>query len=198
MRILPAPVRNLPRLLFALAFLALPLLAAEEGQAENGPAPIWTWLNFIILVAGLGYLIAKNLGPFLASRTAQIQEALAAGERAKAQAEARAAAVQAQLANLGPEIEKFKADAAQDREREAARIQRDTETELARIEQHSAQEIESAAKLARLDVRRYAAKLAIELAEQKLRARMSPETQAGLVQSFLAGILDGRAKAQNS
>ena len=186
-------------LLMGVLLTALPALAEETKSGESGGlSPIWTWINFIILVGVLGYLIAKNMGPMLAARTHKIQEGLAAGEKAKAEADARAAAVDVQLKNLGGEIEKLRASAASDREREASRIARDTETELARIETHASQEIESAGKAARLDVRRYAAKLAIELAEQKLRARMSPDVQASLVRNFIGDIADGRAKAQNT
>ena len=45
-------------------------------------------------------------------------------------------------------------------------------------------EIESAGKQARLEVQRAAAMLAIELAETKVRARMSPEIQAALAAGF--------------
>jgi F0F1-type ATP synthase membrane subunit b/b' len=88
--------------------------------------------------------------------------------------------------------------ALEERHREEERIQRETESELARIEQHAAQEVESAGKLARLEVRRYAAKLAIGLAEHKLRARMSPDSQAALVRTFMNQLGDGLAKAQSS
>lgn len=185
------------RLLTAL-LLALPALAQEEAPKSEGPGEIWTVLNFLILVGVLGYLIAKNLGPMLAQRSQHIEEGLAAGEKAKAAAQARAAAVQAQLSNLGSEIEKLRASAVEDRGREAERIKRETESELARIQQHAAQEIESAGKVATLEVRRYAARLAIELAEQKLRARMSTDVQASLIQNFIGDIAGNRAKAPNT
>lgn len=184
--------------LLAAFLLALPALAAEEAPQAEGPSPIWTVLNFLILVGVLGYLIAKNLGPALVARGRQIQEGLAAGEKAKAEAEARGAAVQAQLANLGSEIDKLRIAASEDREREASRLKRETEAELARIELHAAQEIESAGKLAKLEVRRYAARLAIELAEQKLRARMSDDVQASLLQNFIGDLAESRAKAPNT
>jgi F-type H+-transporting ATPase subunit b len=184
---------------FLTAFLlALPAVAAEEAPKSEGPGEVWTVLNFLILVGVLGYLIAKNLGPMLAQRSVQIQEGLAAGEKAKAEADARGAAVQAQLSSLGSEIEKLRAAAIEDRGREAERIKRETESELARIQQHATQEIESAGKVATLEVRRYAAKLAIELAEQKLRARMSNDVQASLIQNFIGDIAGNRAKAPNT
>jgi len=165
---------------------------AEDAKS---PAEIWTWLNFAILVGVLGYLIAKHMGPMLTTRTRQIQEGLAAGEKAKAEAAARGAAVQSQLANLGAEVAKLRASAAEDREREANRIKREAESELARIQQHATQEIESAGKLASLELRHHAASMAIELAERKLRARMSPEIQASLLQNFSGDLSEARSKA---
>jgi F-type H+-transporting ATPase subunit b len=151
-------------------------------------SPIWDWANFIILAAVLGYLIAKNIGPLLVSRSRQIYEGLAAGEKAKADADARAAAVQAKLADLGQVIAQMKASSKEERDREAERIRRETDAEFARVRQHAQQEIESAGKLARLEVQRYAAKLAIDLAEQKVRARMSAQTQTELLNNFIGEI----------
>jgi len=180
--------------------LAVTPVFAQEGEkagekAAESSAEVWKWLNFAILAGVLGWLIAKNMGPVLVQRSAQIREGLAAGERAKAEAEAKAAAVQAKLAGLGQEVAQIQAEARADRDREATRITRETELEFERIQQQSAQEIESAAKLARLEVQRHAAKLAIELAEQKVRARMSPDTQSGLLHNFLAS-LGGRSAGQ--
>ena len=47
------------------------------------------------------------------------------------------------------------------------------------------QEIASAAKAARTDLKRYSAQLAVELAERKLRDRMTPDTQNALVRGFV-------------
>jgi F-type H+-transporting ATPase subunit b len=162
----------------------------------NEISPIWKWLNFLILAGVLGYLIAKNLGPVLVARSKQIQDGLAAGEKAKAEADARAASVQEKLNDLGFQISLMREGAKQEREREADRIRRDTERDMARIQQHAAQEIESAGKLARLEVQRFAAKLAIELAESKVRSRMSPEVEAALLGNFLDDLSAGRARQQ--
>jgi F-type H+-transporting ATPase subunit b len=170
---------------------ALLLLAEEGGKPE--PAVIWKWLNFAILVGILGYLIAKNMGPMLSARTKQIQDGLAAGTKAKAEADARAAAVQAKLADLEGEVGRMRAEAKVEREREVARLKADTEREIGRIQLHAAQEIESASKLARLEVQSFAAKMAIELAERKVRARMSPEVEAALLGNFLDGLGNGAA-----
>ncbi len=75
--------------------------------------------------------------------------------------------------------------AHEERNREADRIRSDSHKEIARIQLQLEQETLSAAKMARLEVQRYAAKLAIDLAEQKVRARMTPDVQSALLESFL-------------
>ena len=146
---------------------------------------VWQVLNFLLLAGLLGWLIVKQGGPLLAARSKEIADGLASGEIAKAEADARAAQVQSKLAKLGTEIEAMRADAKQERDLEAERIRRETQAEMGRIRVQAEHEIESAGKLARMEVQRAAAKLAIELAEEKVRARMSPEIQAALLQSFL-------------
>jgi F-type H+-transporting ATPase subunit b len=149
---------------------------------------VWEAVNFLVLAGALGWLARKYGGPLLAARSKEIGEGLAAGKKAKAEADARAAQVQAKLANLETDVASLRASAKEEREREAARIRRETETEIARIRAQADVEIESAGKHARLEVQRAAAKMAIELAEQKVRARMSPEIQTALLQGFLADL----------
>jgi F-type H+-transporting ATPase subunit b len=185
-------------LMLAGALLASPVMAEEGAGKPAEQSQIWKWLNFAMLAGVLGWLISKNLGPVLVTRSEQIRGGLAAGEKAKAEADARAAAVQAKLADLGQVIAQMKTSAHEEREREAARVRRDTQAELSRIQRQADQDIESAGKLALLDVKREAARLAINLAEQKVRARMSPEKQAALFQNFISGIANGTAKVQVS
>jgi F-type H+-transporting ATPase subunit b len=174
------------RILFALAVAATPLFAQEEGGAPANPELMyWKWANFVILAGLLAWLVVKQGGPALRARTGEIGEGLAAGEKAKAEADARAAEVQAKLANLEKEIAAMQASAHEELNREADRIRSDSQKEIARLQLQLEQETESAAKMAKLEVQRYAAKLAIDLAEQKVRARMSPDVQSALLESFL-------------
>jgi F-type H+-transporting ATPase subunit b len=162
--------------------------AVEHEGGEHEGMEVWKWANFAILAAILGYLISKNVAPMLVARSAEIRDGLAAGEKAKAEADARAAAVDARLAGLEKTIAGLKAEAREEREREADRIRKETQREMARLERHAQSEMESASKLASLEVKRHAARLALDLAEQKLKARMSPDAEATLLKQFLTDV----------
>ncbi len=68
---------------------------------------------------------------------------------------------------------------------ESERIRRETEHHLQRIREQTAQEIELMTRSATDELRKYAAELALGLAEQRIRSRMNPDTQQSLVESFL-------------
>jgi F-type H+-transporting ATPase subunit b len=181
-----------------LAISVAPVFAQESGGPAKPDMTLWEWLNFAILAAILGWIVFKQGAPALRSRSQQIQEGLEAGHKAKADADARAAAVDARLTGLEREIAAMRTNAAAEREREAERIHLDSQNEIARIQKQCRLELESLGKLARLEVQRAAAKLAMELAEQKVRARMSPELQSKLVEGFLEDLPDGRTNTRSN
>src|SRR5260370_38122645 len=92
---------------------AKPESKAHEGEsAEAGDKFIgWKWANFAILAAGAGYLISKSAPAFFRSRTASIQQGIAAAQQVKRPAHQQAAATAARLAALGADIEKFRIEA---------------------------------------------------------------------------------------
>jgi len=186
------------RCLIGIALFALPLLAQEGREAGKPNLEIWKWANFAILAALLGYFAVKQGGPALARRAKEIRDDLAAGERAKAEADARAGEVEARLANLGSEVAALRTSALVEREREATRIRHEFEREIARIQQQSEMEIESTGKMARIELQRFAARLAVDLAERKIRARMTPDVQSSLLQGFLADFKATQSSGQGN
>lgn len=185
------------RLVVGLVLTAGLVFGAEEAAKEEhkGGVPevsvLWKWANFAILFGVLGYLAAKQVGPLLQQRSREITEGLAAGESAQAEAAEKAKAVNARLASLGVTISVLQAQAYDARERETERIQREAKSELERIQRQAELEIESFGKQARKEVRQYGAKLALDLAEKKVRARMNTETQTALVNNFVKKVADG-------
>jgi F-type H+-transporting ATPase subunit b len=104
------------------------------------------------------------------------------------QAEARAADVERRLANMEADIAALRGEGERDARAEAERMERHTAAEIAKIQAHAEQEIASAGKAARMELKRHAAELAVALAEQKVRARMTPDTQDALVKGFVRNL----------
>jgi F-type H+-transporting ATPase subunit b len=176
---------------FVVGFVFAASCMAQEtgGAAESSePGAIWKWANFLILAVGLGYLIAKTLPEFFRARTEGIQRSIVEAQQTKLDAERRAAEMDARLAALGSEIEKFRTQAREEMEREAERIRNETAAQIRRLEQQAEMEIEAAGKSARRELRAVAAKLALELAEQRIRTRLDAGNEAALVDNFLSDL----------
>ncbi len=121
---------------------------ATENSSEDKLA-IWKWANFVLLVAGLGYLVAKSVPAMFKSRGEEILKGIQEAQKVKQDAEKRAAEMEARLAKLGADIEAFRVHAKADMEREGQRIQEETAAHAKKLEAQAAAEIESAGKAAR-------------------------------------------------
>jgi F-type H+-transporting ATPase subunit b len=162
----------------------------EHSKESTPPANVnlWKTANFAILALALGYLIVKNVGPMFAARSVEIRKGIEDSTRLAKEAQANAAAIEARLANLSSEIEAMRAAARQEAAAEGDRLRKETERELAKIETNAGQEIASALKAAQLELKTYAGRLAVDLARQKVRERITPADQDALVQNFVSGL----------
>jgi F-type H+-transporting ATPase subunit b len=177
------------RVLFVLTLSAAALCAQENAPKGEAPAPenlTWKWVNFGLLAFGLGYLMAKSLPPLFRSRTTEIQKDITEAQQTKREAEQRAAEVLKRVSALGSEIEAFRGRCRVEMEQEAARIREETARQIEKLKRQAAAEIETAGKNAGRDLKSYAAKLSLELAEQRIRARLAASDAAnGLVEDFV-------------
>jgi F-type H+-transporting ATPase subunit b len=183
--------------LILLVLMTGATLAAQEAQGGGSAEPSMTWkvVNFAILAIGLGYLMVKTLPGFFHSRTSSIQEGIAEAQKVKADAERRAAEVDKRVSALGADIENFRAQSRAEMEKEGGRIRQETAATIQKLEQQAQVEIESAGKTARRELKAYAANLALDLAEQRVRARLDAGTEDGLVENFVLDLK--RQESQN-
>jgi F-type H+-transporting ATPase subunit b len=160
--------------------------AGQKQEAEQGDKWIWwKWANFVILAGGLGYLIGKHVPPLFKKQSGEIQTGLREAAKVAEDARAYAAGIEARLKNLQSEIESLRVSARTDMTAESERIRRETEHHIQRIREQTAQQIDLMTRAAKDDLRKYAAELAIGLAEERIRFRMNPETQDRLVNGFV-------------
>jgi F0F1-type ATP synthase membrane subunit b/b' len=158
--------------------------AGQEGE-QRDPWIGWKWANFLILAAGLGYLISKHAPPYFAARSKEIEQSLLEAAQARRDAEARAAGIDKRLADLDREIEGLRQAARAETAAEGERLRRETERHLQRIQQQAGQEIDLMINGARHDLRKYAALLALDLAEQRIHSRLTKDVQEELMDGFL-------------
>jgi F-type H+-transporting ATPase subunit b len=176
--------RLIPLFLFACAVC----FAQEKGAESSEPAAVWKVANFAILAAGLGYLMAKNLPSFFSARTSSIQKEIADAQKLKRESEQRAAAILQRVSALGADIEAFRVQSRAEMEREGQRIREQAAVHIRKLNDQAQTEIESAGKLARRELRTYAADLALDLAGQRIRARLDANTEAILVDRFVGDL----------
>ena len=168
--------------------------AAQEATEKNEPGIGWKWANFAILAAGLGVLISKHLPPFFRSRTEDIQKGISEAQRMKRDAEKRAAEMDTRMSALGAEIETFRTQAHAEMEQEGDRIRRESARQIERLQQQAELEIESAGKAARRELRTFAAGLALDLAEQRVKARLDANIETALVDGFVQDLRNQGSK----
>jgi F-type H+-transporting ATPase subunit b len=159
----------------------------EESFAEKHEMELKI-ANFAILALLVGYFLGKNAGPFFAARSASIRKDLDDSLKQSQEAQARAASVEQRISQLESEIAGLRAESEKELQAEGDRVAKHTAEEIAKIQSHAEQEIASAGKAARMELRRHAAELAVTLAEAKVRDRMTTEAQESLVKGFVQNL----------
>ena len=91
---------------------------------------------------------------------------------------AKLAEVEARFSNLDAELKKIDDNASLEAQAERRRMELATDQELAKIREQAKREIESAGKIARHELRKFAAAASVNLAEEILRKEIQPDDDA--------------------
>jgi F-type H+-transporting ATPase subunit b len=136
----------------------------EEGEA-GGHELFYKFINFALLVGGLGYVLRKPLAAFFSARSASIQKSLEEGRKALEASQAQLQAVEERLRHLEAEIAAFKAAASQEMEAEGQRLRQAAAEEAEKILESARAQMETAVRAAKLELKAYAAQQAVDLAK---------------------------------
>lgn len=181
-------------LVVILAGLLAPdtVYAAEAEHAES----IWVTLarlaNFAILAGALGYFLKSPIMGYLASRSTQIRQDLVAAEEMRVAASAQLAAIEQKMTSLPSELDALKRQGAEDVRAEQARITQAAAAERARLLEQMRREIDMRLRVARRDLTDHAARLAVAVAEQRIRRTITPEDQLRLIDRYAAQLKEAR------
>lgn len=184
---------------FLVALMALAPTAAAFAAAEEGGGGVdwmgWVWkvLNFAILI----FILVKFGGPafrsFLQKRTEAIQKSLQEARQARELAEKALAEVQERLKYKDAEIQEIIDAAKLSGEKEREALIKEGEKMSARIIEQARANMEFELKQAKEAVKAEAVELAMELAENKLKEKMTPAEQKRLIEEALERLESGRA-----
>lgn len=158
----------------------------KEERNRNLDKAYWVSviLNFLILFVILWIPLRKALPKFFKGRTESIQKRLEESRKTTEDARRRLAEVESRLSRLDSEIAQIRGAADADAQAEEQRILAAVEEERRRIVQSAEQEIAMAANAARRELKAFAADLAVDLAEKKIRGRKLADE--ALVHDFAA------------
>jgi F-type H+-transporting ATPase subunit b len=192
------PVERWGVLLFLFCFFILPLALASfafgaEEAAHGGEWKEWLWkiVNFAILVFILVKFLNKPLKSFLTQRTELIAKTLKEAQEAKELAQKALAEVEERLKLKDKEIEEILAHARQAAKGEQDHLLLQGEQMREKVLEQARNNIEYELRRAKDSIKAEAVEIAMELAEKKLKGKLTKEEQAKLLEESLTKI-EGR------
>lgn len=143
-------------------------------------------LNYAIIFLVILVPLVRYMPKVLRGRRQVLRHDLESARKLTEEATARLTAVEAQLAKLGDDIDRFRDEVEAELKGDEARIKGTIDEESARIVAVAEQEIGLAAIQAQRGLRKFAAELAVDHAARQLA--LSPETDRALVTEFAENI----------
>lgn len=172
-----------------MTFPLPPLLASHgSGFGLNTNVFDTNIINLAIVIAGLVYFLRGFLGGILERRRAAILADLTDAEERLATATTAVAAAQKEITEAQAKAERISADGQSRAQAIRLESERRTVEEMARIKQDSASDLESEAARVSDQLRREAARLAIEQAMATLPGRLDASAQARLIDQSIQSL----------
>lgn len=172
-----------------------PTGAVAEGEHEEGNPVIEIiarLVNFGILIGGLTYLLRTPIATYLASRSTQIRQDLVTASEMRSAATGQLTEIERRMQALPAELEALRRQGAEDVKAEQERIARAAEAERARLLEQTRREIDMRLRIARRELTEHAARLAVQVAEQRIRRTITPDDQIRLLDRYASQLREAR------
>ena len=158
------------------------LLARLTGLSLEHAYWLAVLLNFAVVAGVVVWISRSKLPGVFRNRTQSIQRAMDEARKTSEDANRRLSEIEGRLSRLDTEIGSMRATAEQEAAAEEARIRSAAEEDKRKVVESAEQEIAAAAKLARRELKAFAAELAVTMARQQIR--VDTPTDQALVQNF--------------
>ena len=188
------------RLAACFFLLAAPALAQEGNSITDAPVgQVFRWINFAIVLGLIVWGFSKAV-PYFRRHAEEISQKIAEGARARDVAEKRRADAQAKLATIDAEVARMREESKRASALEAERLKALAKTEAETIERAAQAEIAATEHAARLELKTLAARMAVDKAEALLRQELKPKVESDRFFEFVASMaaLVGRQQQAKS
>ncbi|MDD2316693.1 MAG: F0F1 ATP synthase subunit B [Desulfobacterales bacterium] len=146
-------------------------------------------MNFVVLVAGLFFLLKKPATQALSARILGIKEQLAELEKKKEEAELLLAEHNERISRLGEEADKILEESMKQGEEAKARILKEAAAAAERLEEQAKRSVAYEFKQARQRLREEVLEQALAEAEKLIIKKIKPQDQERLVDEFLEKVV---------
>ena len=192
-------ISNFKKIIFVGSAICISMLVFQSSSAfasggeQGGSIMDWVWriLNFAILVLVLVKFLNKPLRSYLQQRKELIEQSIKEAQEAKALALKALAEVEERLKVKDKEIEEIISSARVSGEREKERLIEEGEKLKVKILEQAKTNIDFEVKMAKEAIKAEAVETAMQLAEEKIKAKMTKEDQERLLKESLK-LIEGR------
>ena len=181
-------------LVLAASMLAVPLLAAEDGEAEGSLSETiqqyfktsgWALLVFVVVLTILWKYLFPPIIQALDKRAKTIEDSLLAAQKTREEAEKMIAQHEASLETARSEGRAIIEEAKEDAIKVKDGIVADARRESGEIVERGRRELELAKKAAVDDLYRQSTALSFELAEKVIQKTLKPKDHEKLIDSCI-------------
>lgn len=165
----------------------------EEPKFLGLPFWIWKFVNMVLFIAFLGYLLGGPVKRAFADRTQGIRKTADEALERRAKADQLAADIQGRLSRLEGEVEAIRERAQTEGERQKRELITAAEAEAQKIIANAQSEVDNRLRHARTELTDYAGQLAAERAEQLLREKITDADQQKLFEESLTEVEGARS-----
>jgi len=163
--------------------------SGEGAEPSLFKAYFWAIINFLILVGLLVFMMKKmDIKGYFKKRTELIEQSLKDAREAKELAQKALAEVEERLKIKDREVEEILKAARESGERETGRLAEEGDRLTTRILEQTRNNIDFEVKMAKEAIKEEAVEIAMELAEKKLKQKLTKEEQMKLLEESIAKI----------
>jgi F-type H+-transporting ATPase subunit b len=142
---------------------------------------VWKFINLGIFLAVGIYILRRPLREALVSRRESIHQEIVNAQTAREESLARLAEAEALLARLESDLVAVRARAREEADLERQRLVAATERELEKLRQQAQREVETAAKIAKQELKAFLATRSVQVAKGSLEEKIGNQEDARLI-----------------